>query len=150
MVRAGIVAEWPAMLAPLLRRLHLREPVLRVGLAGRRLRRRAFESLGSSRYSRPALYDMDVQLDRLLDRRNGVFVEAGGHDGFTQSNTYFLERFRGWHGVLVEPMSPLAAQARRNRPRAKVVSAALVARAEPGQTVEMEFGDLMSNLRGTH
>jgi FkbM family methyltransferase len=138
------------MLARMLRTLRLRDPVIRAGLLARRTRRRAFERLGSERYSHPALHGIDVQLDRLLDRRGGVFVEAGGHDGYTQSNTYFLERFRGWRGVLIEPMSPLVEQARRNRPNARVVHCALVSTAEPGATVEMEFGDLMSVVRGTH
>jgi len=69
---------------------------------------------------------MDVQLDRIIDRDRGFFIEAGGFDGFTQSNTDYLERFRGWRGILVEPMPELAALARRNRPEARVLRYALV------------------------
>jgi FkbM family methyltransferase len=129
-----------------LRAFGLREPmiVLRQDLS--RARRLAFERLGSPRYSRPALHRMDVALDRIIDRDGGVFVEAGGFDGFTQSNTYYLERFRGWRGILVEPMPELAALARRNRPAARVIRGALVDGAFDAPTIFMEFGDLMTTV----
>jgi hypothetical protein len=46
---------------------------------------------------------MDERLAAMLGD-GGYFVEAGAHDGFTQSNTYLLERRHGWRGLLVEPM----------------------------------------------
>jgi FkbM family methyltransferase len=36
------------------------------------------------------------------DKRAGVFLDVGAHDGIWLSNTYFLERERGWNGLLVE------------------------------------------------
>lgn len=33
----------------------------------------------------------------------GVFVEAGAYDGETWSNTLYLERFKNWTGLLIEP-----------------------------------------------
>lgn len=36
---------------------------------------------------------------------NGIFVEAGAYDGETWSNTLYLERFRNWSGLLIEPSS---------------------------------------------
>lgn len=33
----------------------------------------------------------------------GSFLEIGGADGFTHSNTYSLEKYYGWRGTLVEP-----------------------------------------------
>ena len=99
-----------------LRRLGLREAAFSLSQDVKRARRLAYERLGSARFSTPALYGMDLALDRIIDRTDGVFLEAGGFDGYTQSNTYYLERHRGWHGILVEPVPELAAQARRNRP----------------------------------
>lgn len=39
----------------------------------------------------------------LNSRRDGLFLEIGGADGFTHSNTYALEKHLGWRGTLVEP-----------------------------------------------
>jgi len=33
----------------------------------------------------------------------GIFVEAGAYDGETWSNTLYLERFKNWTGLLIEP-----------------------------------------------
>lgn len=112
-----------------------------------RLRRTACEALGSARYSRPALYELDRKLERHLDLDGGFFVEAGANDGYQLSNTYYFEKMRGWDGVLVEPVPTLAAECRRNR-RARVVEAALVAAAAPGDTVELHFAGLMSTVAG--
>lgn len=109
-------------------------------------RRGVFERLGSRRYSRPALHGMDARLESLLDRDGGVFLEAGAHDGYTQSNTYYLERFRGWTGVLVEAVPELHAKAARRRPRSHVANCALVAPEQAGGSVAIAFGDLMSQV----
>jgi len=130
--------------------LGLRETVIAWRMGAQRGRRRLFERLGSARHSRPALHQMDRALDALIGRDGGFFVEAGGFDGYTQSNTYYLQRFRGWRGILVEPMPELAAQARRNRKGAKVFQCALVRADHPGDSIEMEFGDLMSTVSGIH
>jgi len=63
-----------------------------------RARRPLYEMFGSDRYSHLALNDLDQKLKRYLDFENGFFIEAGGNDGLTQSNTYWFERFRGWRG----------------------------------------------------
>jgi FkbM family methyltransferase len=112
------------------------------------LRCGVYERLGSLRYSRPALFDLDAVLERHLPGRGGVFVEAGAHDGYTQSNTYYLERHRGWSGVLVEAIPALARRAARRRPRSRVVNCALVADDHAGPTVTMRFDDLMSTIAG--
>jgi FkbM family methyltransferase len=100
--------------------------------------------------TQPALHGMDRQLDALIDRDGGFFVEAGGNDGYTQSNTYWLERFRGWRGILVEPMQELYDVARDERPSAEVIRAALVPFDHAGDTVRMRFADLMSTVSDTH
>lgn len=126
---------------PLVRNRRLRKRVLRA-------RRNIYERLGSRRYSRTALHDLDRKLAAWLPDRPGIFVEAGANDGVTQSNTYYLERFRGWTGVLVEPIPELAAECRQQRPRSVVVNAALVPEGYEGKTVTMHYGDLYSVVAG--
>lgn len=106
-----------------------------------------YEAIGSSRYSRPSLYDLDRKLERHLDFDRGFFVEAGANDGFKQSNTYYFEKLRGWEGVLVEPIPALASECRGIR-KGPVIEAALVATEEPGKTVELRFAGLMSTMTG--
>jgi FkbM family methyltransferase len=89
---------------------------------------------------------MDRRLAELLPFEGGRFLEAGAHDGFTQSNTYFLERHRGWSGVLVEAIPELHRKAARRRPRSRVIQAALVGPEREGEDVTLQFGDLMSQL----
>ncbi len=54
----------------------------------------------------------------------GFFVEAGGYDGVTFSNTYLLEVL-GWNGLLVEPHPELAKLCGSRRPKCTVVQKAL-------------------------
>ena len=133
-----------------LRVLGLRERVIAARKALGRARRRRAEARGSDRLSRPALHGMDRAIDAAIDRDGGFFVEAGANDGFTQSNTYWLERFRGWTGILIEPMPAHYEECRLERPSARIVNAALMPEAAPGQTVRMHFGDLMSSVHGAH
>ncbi len=135
------------VLTRVLKTFGLRESVIQTRYALARARRGASERRGSHRHSRPALHEMDRKLDMIIDRDSGFFIEAGGHDGYTQSNTYFLERFRNWRGMLVEPMPEMAAEAKRNRPASRVFQCALVPFGYPDQDVEMEFGDLFSTVR---
>ncbi|HLI31907.1 MAG TPA: FkbM family methyltransferase [Solirubrobacteraceae bacterium] len=107
---------------------------------------RLLERLGSQRYSRPALFNMDVRLAELMPWRDGTFFEAGAHDGYTQSNTYYLERYRGWSGILVEPIPQLRRKCERRRPRSRVFGCALVGQEDGEGRVTIRVNDLMSHV----
>jgi FkbM family methyltransferase len=109
-------------------------------------RRGIAEAAGSLRYSRPALFSMDRRLEALMPWQGGTFLEAGAHDGYTQSNTYFLERHRGWSGLLVEPVPELRAKCERRRRRSRVFGCALVGPQHAEPDVTIHFGDLMSTV----
>lgn len=111
-------------------------------------RRRVFEAAGSPRYSMPAHAGMDVALQRYLPAR-GTFLEAGANDGYTWSNTYYLERFRGWRGVLVEGIPALSEECRRLRSRSIVHNCALVEHGYPDEHVTMTYSDLRSLIKGS-
>lgn len=110
-------------------------------------RRRIHEWCGSDRYSKPALHELDDKLEPYLPQ-TGFFVEAGGNDGYRQSNTYYLEKFKGWSGILIEPIPRLAARCRRERPNSEVFVCALVPPEKSGTTVSMYDSDLMSLVEG--
>lgn len=134
MTRAGNKAKQAA----LRRAVHVRR-------ISRRWRCRLYERCGSARYSRTALYDLDRILEPYLPD-GGVFVEAGANDGFRQSNTYYLERFRGWTGVLIEPVPALAATCAKNRPRSRVCQCALVGPDHPTTEVVVHCADMFSEI----
>lgn len=129
---------------PIFRSVDRRRQAIKLLRAARRLRRRGFEAIGSARYSRPEVEG----LERYLDFESGYFVEAGANDGFRQSNTYFLERFRGWRGVLIEPIPELYDRCVRERSNSRCFNCALVDADSAGQAVVMRFGDLESHLAG--
>lgn len=114
----------------------------------RRHRRPLYELFGSDRYSHLALNDLDHKLRKYLDFENGTFIEAGGNDGLSQSNTYWFERFRGWHGIMIEAVPDQARLCRHNRPRAEVINTALIA-DEATKLVRIKAAKLMAFIPGT-
>lgn len=95
-----------------------------------------------------ALNALDLKLEKYLDFDDGFFIEAGANDGVQQSNTLYFERYRGWRGLLVEPVPELAERCRANRPHCLVENTALVADDYESPTVEMRYCDLMSLVKG--
>ncbi len=60
-------------------------------------------------------------------KANGFYIEAGANDGLLQNNTMFLEKYKGWKGVLIEPFPELIDRCQRNRSKENIfVKAALV------------------------
>lgn len=113
-----------------------------------KLRRRLFEKIGLDFYSRPSLHEIDRKLEKYLNYRNGFFIEVGGNDGFSQSNTYYLEKLRGWQGILVEGIPELYQQCVLERSNSKVFNYALVADDFQESYVTMRYAHLMSLVKG--
>lgn len=115
----------------------------------RRLRRAIYELAADPRYTpRPSLDDLDSKLERYLDFRGGYFLEAGANDGFTQSNTFFLEFGRKWHGVLVEGIPELSQACAALRKRSRVFNCALVGPDYMDECITMHYANLMSVAEG--
>ncbi|MEZ6136407.1 MAG: FkbM family methyltransferase [Pirellulaceae bacterium] len=58
-------------------------------------------------------YYIDQQL--MNEKRDGIFVDIGGYNGYTGSNSFFFETFRGWSGLLIEPVGTVFDVAHRIR-----------------------------------
>lgn len=99
------------------------------------VRRRLAERVGCFRFSKVGLCGLDDKLAPYLNFRNGVFIEAGANDGVSQSNTYYLAKALGWHGVLVEAVPRLFRKCRKSRPDSKIFNCALVAPENEGAKV---------------
>ena len=110
-------------------------------------RRYLFEFLGSERYSRPYRRGVGKIIEKCLPQ-NGFFIEVGANNGFSESNTYYLERFRNWQGILIEPIPHLHQECVNERPKSKVFNCALVSPDYPEPEIEMMYGHLMSLVKG--
>ncbi|MCI5128756.1 MAG: FkbM family methyltransferase [Candidatus Electrothrix sp. AS4_5] len=95
-----------------------------------------------------ALNELDRKLAPYLSFRGGFFIEAGGNDGISQSNTLYFERYLGWRGLLVEAIPSLAETCKENRPDCIVENCALVAKEYSKKTIEIHYRNLMSMVRG--
>lgn len=118
-------------------------------LRGRRLGKR-MKALGqrARRSTHPGLDGLDLKIAEYVDFEGGFYVEAGANDGYAQSNTFHLERQRGWSGVLVEAIPELADKCARRRPRSSVVNCALVADDFTEKTIPVRYAGLMSLVDG--
>ena len=95
------------------------------------LHARYFSQAGQDRYLNERIF---------RNRRNGTFVEIGGHDGWTGSNCVFFEKVLGWTGIVVEASPRLVKQIGRTR------SAAVVNAAVSDRDGTAEFLDVTSGL----
>ena len=120
-----------------------------IGARGKKLLKyllfRSRLALGAEPFA--SMYGLDRMVLPHLPER-GFFVEAGANDGFSNSDTYYLEKARGWNGLLVEPVPQIAAFARSIR-SAPVVVAALGSFADDGQQITMSFADSTSQIGGS-
>lgn len=91
----------------------------------------------------------DHKIIELFSNPQGIFIEAGAHDGITQSNTKLLEEFYGWTGVLIEPSESLYEVLTTNRPNSLCFQCALGAFEQHNTYVYGDFdGALMSSVEG--
>lgn len=104
--------------------------------------------VGPEKNPRPALKNLDQKLERYLSFRNGFFIEAGANDGYSQSNTYFLETELNWRGILVEGIPELYAKCEKERPGSFVYHCALVSSDFKGRMATMHYANLMSVVDG--
>lgn len=114
----------------------------------KRYRRKFFESRGLDHYSRPALQEVDRKLEKYLNFSGGFFIEAGANDGFSQSNTYYFEKFLNWSGILIEPIPELYKKCIFERPNSQVINCALVSEDYPKDTIALMYSNLMSLVKG--
>ena len=131
-----------------LKAIGLRDRVFELQQRRRRRARMKAEASGDFAGSWPAALEMDRQLVAIIGTEPGYFIEAGANDGYTQSNTYALERVHGWRGLLVEPMPQLAARATASRP-ASIVRSCALAPDTSTRSIRMSFGGLMTSVAGT-
>jgi FkbM family methyltransferase len=113
------------------------------------LRRNIYEFFGNPKYSRPGLYDLDKKLENFINFKDGFFIEVGANNGYYQSNTYYLEKFLGWKGILVEGIPSLYEECKIRRRNSSTYNCALVSQDFAGSFIEMHYANLMSVVEGS-
>jgi len=97
-------------------------------------------------------FELDKKLQKYFNYTNGIFFEAGANNGITQSNTYILEKFFNWTGILVEPSPHWFNKLKINRPDSQHFNCALVSNDWNRETIAGDFGNienLANNLMST-
>lgn len=88
------------------------------------------------------------KMDKIIISNNysmkGYYLEIGGNDGITQSNTYCLSR-KGWSGLLVEPNHKNYKLCKYFRPNDKVVNSACVSFDQKKHYIYLSDDDLESS-----
>ena len=94
------------------------------------LHARYFSQAGQDRYLGERIF---------RNKRNGVFVEIGGYDGWTGSNCVFFEKVLGWTGLVVEASPQLSGRIGETR-SAKVIHAAVSDRDGAAEFLQVTSG----------
>lgn len=66
-------------------------------------------------YHSQAGQDQFIEQNFFEGKTGGFFIEIGGHDGITGSNTLFFEKFRNWDGICIEASPALYEKMRISR-----------------------------------
>jgi len=126
--------------------------ISRINVALNETFRYFFENLGFDYLSKPYGIESIEYHNNLLthfDFMDGFFIEIGAHDGFFHSPTYYLEKFKGWRGILIEPVPILFQRCKKRRTNSHAYNCAAVSSDFNEETVKIMSCGHSSHLFGT-
>jgi FkbM family methyltransferase len=92
------------------------------------------------------LQDQYVYETFFKNKKNGVFVDIGAHDGISFSNTYFFEKQLGWTGLCVEPLPEIFQKLKANR-RAICVDGCIYDQASEAKFLRVKgYAEMLSGV----
>ena len=98
-----------------------------------------------------ALNNLDKKLLQYINYKNGFYIECGANDGVDQSNTWHFEKFKNWHGILIEAHQEIFRELKKNRDKRNIlVNKFLVSNNYKSQRVNISNNDLMSKFSTTN
>lgn len=94
---------------------------------------------------------IDELLYNIMKKDNGIFIELGANNGICQSNTAFLEFYKGWEGILIEPSIQNYNNCLKMRKKSKCFNYACVSDTYKKKYIKGDFNSnhLMSSVDGT-
>lgn len=75
----------------------------------------------------------------LDEKRNGTFLEFGATNGIELSNSFMLEKYFGWNGVLAEPSPQWHSELYKNRPSSTILTECIF--SETGKQMDFFVSD---------
>lgn len=97
-----------------------------------------------------SINQIDSELEKILNKKNGFYCELGANNGIRQSNTAYFEFYRNWRGVLIEPDIRNFNMCVRNRSKNNFFYwAACVSFDFTENEIELQYLDLMSYTPST-
>jgi len=93
------------------------------------------------------LNNLDESISRYIGNEKGIYVEIGGNDGISQSNTKYFEQQHEWVGILIEADPKLFKKMKRNRSSNNYFANFACVSAEfKGRLIPLIRGNLMSSV----
>jgi len=94
-----------------------------------------------------SLVPLEETVFNLCNFNNGFYVDCGANDGVQQSNTFRLEKERGWNGILIDASATAIEKCKQNRNENTniIICAAL---SSPEKENDFVSGDFDGDLRG--
>lgn len=98
------------------------------------------------------LFESQLGQDCFVDtifrnKQNGVFIEVGVGNGKHLSNTYFLEKYRSWTGLLCEPSKIFSGQITESRTAILIEMAVLNVTGSKMDFIEVKDAGELSTLK---
>jgi FkbM family methyltransferase len=94
-----------------------------------------------------ALNGLDKKLLKYINYDNGFYIECGANDGVDQSNTWYFEKFKNWHGFLIEPHPETFNELKKNRSKKNIlINKFVVANNYKSKIINISDNDLMSKI----
>tara|TARA_B100000575_G_C23054850_1_gene607226 strand:+ start:184 stop:873 length:690 start_codon:yes stop_codon:yes gene_type:complete len=59
--------------------------------------------------------DLDKKMLEFLNYKDGFYVDCGANDGVNQSTTWYYEKHLNWKGILIEPITSVFDELKKNR-----------------------------------
>lgn len=94
--------------------------------------------------------ELSDKIFNYIKEKEGFYIECGANDGITQSNTYKLEKYRNWTGLLVEASPNIFHKCIENRSKNNIFENYALVSDDLQNTIKGDFdGSLMGSINGT-
>jgi len=109
-----------------------------------------YKDTGDLQFNSQFEQDRFVYTKFFKNKREGVFVDIGAHDGVTISNTYFFEKTMGWKGICVEPIPEVFQKLEQTR-SATCIQGCIYDAKEEAQFLRFKgYPEMLSGLMDTN